>query len=154
MRADIGSNCLRALDCTRCKAAKKLSNCPGCNKSSNITHCLLHCESFMVLSVKDRTAIVKNAQVCAVCLHSSHTADRCYNRDKDGYICGVNGCQSHHHPCLHGSKDLYVTGVNVLLRQQASAVVTGDQEAYKPHRRDQEIEEARTALAKQTQPAR
>ena len=72
----------------------------------------------MVLSVKDRGDIVKAAKACAICLHSSHTADRCYNKDKDIYICGVNGCQSNHHPCLHGSKDSYVTGVNVLVRQQ------------------------------------
>ena len=59
----------------------------------------------MVLSFKDRSDIVKTAKACAICLHPSHTADRCYNKDKDKYICGVNGCQSHHHPCLHGSRD-------------------------------------------------
>ena len=74
----------------------------------------------MVLSFKDRSDIVKTAKACAICLHPSHTADRCYNKDKDNYICGANGCQSHHHPCLHGSRDTCVTAVNVLLRQQSS----------------------------------
>lgn len=74
----------------------------------------------MVLSFKDRSDIVKTAKACAICLHPSHTADRCYNKDKDKYIFGVNGCQSHHHPCLHGSRDTCVTAVNVLLRQQSS----------------------------------
>ena len=86
----------------------------------------------MVLSVKDRGDIVKAAKACAICLHSSHTADRCYNKDKDIYICGVNGCQSNHHPCLLGSKDSYVTGVNVLLRQQSTAVTTACHDAYQP----------------------
>ena len=38
--------------------------------------------------------------------------------------CGIEGCPSHHHPCLHGSKDTYVTGVNVLLMQQVQAVTS------------------------------
>ena len=115
---EVGSNTLRALDCQRCKTSNKLNHCPGCKKSSHITHCLLHCEGFMVLSVKDRVDIVKSAKHCAVCLHPSHTTDKCYNKEKDTHLCGVNGCASHHHPSLHGSNDLFVTGVNALLRQR------------------------------------
>lgn len=81
--ADVGSNTLRAVECPRCKASSKLSFCAGCKASSSITHCLLHCEGFMVLSVKDRADIVKTAKACAICLHPSHTADRCCNKDKD-----------------------------------------------------------------------
>ena len=136
---DIGSNTLRALECLRCKGARKLTHCPGCKQTSNITHCLLHCESFMVLSVKDRAEVVKGAQACAICLHLSHTADKCYNRNKDSYICGVNGCQSHHHPCLHGSRDTYVTGVNVLLRQQTQAVTVDCRDALEPIGRGQSV---------------
>ena len=130
--AEVGSNTLRAHECPRCKASSKLTYCAGCKKTANITHCLLHCESFMVLSVKDRAEVVKTSKSCPICLHSSHTADRCYNKDKDNYICGVNGCHSHHHPCLHGSKDIYVTGVNVLLRQQTKAVTTACHDAFLP----------------------
>ena len=121
---DIGSNTLRALDCQRCKLASKLTVCPGCKKTSGINHCLLHCEGFMVLSVKDRVDIVKSSKCCAICLHSSHTTDKCFSKDKDTHICGVNGCPSHHHPSLHGSRDVYVTGVNALLRQRHEAVTT------------------------------
>ena len=78
----------------------------------------------MVLSVKDRVDIVKSAKHCAICLHPSHTTDRCYNKDKDNHICGVNGCPSHHHPSLHGSRDVYVTGVNALLAQRHAALTT------------------------------
>ena len=48
----------------------------------------------------------------------SHTTDKCFNKDKDNHVCGVAGCTSHHHPVLHGSKDIYVTGVNTLLAQR------------------------------------
>ena len=34
----------------------------------------------------------------------------------------MDGCRSHHHPSLHGSQDIYVTGVNVLLLQQITDV--------------------------------
>ena len=78
----------------------------------------------MVLSVKDRVDMVKAAKHCAVCLHPNHTTDKCFSKDKDSHVCGVNGCGSHHHPSLHGSKDVYVTGVNALLRQRETAVTT------------------------------
>ena len=121
---EVGSNTLRAQECQRCKFADKLTFCPGCKKSAGINHCLFHCEGFMVLSVKDRVDIVKSSKSCAICLHSSHTTDKCFSKDKDNHVCGVNGCTSHHHPYLHGSKDVYVTGVNALLRQRYEAVTT------------------------------
>ena len=123
--AGVGSNTLRALECQRCKAAHKLSFCAGCKKTSGISHCLLHCEGYMILSVKERVDMVKTAKHCAICLHPNHTADSCYNKEKDTYICGVNGCTSHHHPSLHGSRDVYVTGVNALLMQRVD-----DREGY------------------------
>ena len=129
---EVGSNTLRALDCARCKSASKLTNCAGCKKTSNINHCLAHCSSFMVLGVNDRVNIVKSSKSCAVCLHPSHTSDKCLNKSKDNYICGIDNCQSHHHPCLHGSTDTFVTAVNVLLRQQYRAVSTGSEDAFLP----------------------
>ena len=121
---DVGSNTLRAQECPRCKASDKFTYCAGCKKTAGINHCLLHCEGFMVLSVKERVDLVKSSKSCAICLHPSHTTDRCFNKDKDNHICGVNGCPSHHHPMLHGSKDVYVTGVNALLRQRYEAITT------------------------------
>ena len=119
----MGSNVLRTLECQRCKASSKLSHCPGCKRSSGINHCLLHCEGFTVLSVKDRVEVIKLAKHCAVCLYSSLTEDKCFLKDKDSHICGINGCSSHHHPSLHGSRDIYVTGVNTLLLQQQEEAV-------------------------------
>ena len=130
--AEVGSNTLRALNCARCKAAAKLASCAGCKNTTNLNHCLAHCSSFMMLGVHDRVNIVKTSKSCAICLHPSHTSDRCLNKSKDNYICGIDNCQSHHHPCLHGSTDTFVTSVNVLLRQQSQAVLCGDQQAYLP----------------------
>ena len=119
---DIGSNVLRPLECPRCKYSSKLTSCAGCKKTANINHCLLHCPVFNALSVNDKVTAVKGSKSCAVCLHPTHVTDKCDFKDKDKNICGIDGCQSHHHPCLHGSKDAFVTGVNVLLLQQVQAV--------------------------------
>ena len=118
----VASNTLRPLECPRCKYSSKLTNCAGCQKTANINHCLLHCPSFNLLSVVDKVNVVKTSRSCAVCLHPSHTSDKCDFKDKEKNICGMDGCVSHHHPCLHGSKDVYVTGVNVLLLQQIREV--------------------------------
>ena len=129
---EVDSNTLRALDCARCKASSKLSVCAGCKKTSSINHCLAHCSKFMVLSVEDRVKVVKTSKSCAVCLHPSHTSDKCLSKNKDNYICGIDNCQSHHHPVLHGSSDVFVTSVNVLLRQQSQAVIAASEGAYLP----------------------
>ena len=73
--------------------------------------------------MNDKVGIVKTSKSCATCLHPYHTSDICDYRDKDKNICGFDGCKSHHHPCLHGSKDSYVTGVNVLMMQQVKECV-------------------------------
>ena len=119
---DIGSNTLRPQECMRCRYASKLSSCAGCKKTSSLDHCLLHCPSYNLMSVPEKVNVVKQSKSCAVCLHPAHTTDKCDFRDKEKNICGFGGCKSHHHPSLHGSKDVYVTGVNVLLLQQVQAV--------------------------------
>ena len=118
----VASNTLRPLDCSRCKYSSRLSSCAGCKKSSNINHCLLHCPTYNSMSLTDKVTVVKNSMSCAVCLHPSHTSDRCDFKDKDQNICGMDGCKSHHHPSLHGSQDIYVAGVNVLWLQQEKEV--------------------------------
>ena len=62
-----------------------------------------------MMSVPEKVGIVKQSQSCAVCLHPGHTSDKCDFKDKDKNICGFGGCKSHHHPSLHGSRDVYVT---------------------------------------------
>ena len=110
----VQSNQLRRSECNRCKyAAKNIPSCLGCKKSSNIDHCLLHCGEFMYLGVEDRVNMVKGGQACAVCLSGGHQAGSCNYKDKNNWVCGIDGCTSHHHPTLHGSKDVYVK-VNTL----------------------------------------
>ena len=89
---DVGSNSLRPLECQRCKFSSKLTKCAGCKKTSNINHCLLHCPEFNLLSVVDKTNVVKSSKSCAICLHPSHTSDKCDFKDKDKNICGMDGC--------------------------------------------------------------
>ena len=128
----VHSNTLRPLECPRCKYSSKITYCAGCKKTSNINHCLLHCSSFNLLSVADKVNVVKSSKSCAVCLHPSHTTDKCDFKDKDKNICGMDGCLSHHHPCLHGSKDIFVTGVNVLLLQRIQDIAADTPEGCLP----------------------
>ena len=105
----VNSNQLRKADCNRCKyASKNQSSCIGCGKSANLDHCLLHCSSYSCLGVEDRVKLVKSSNGCAVCLSASHVAASCNYRDKANWVCGLDGCSSHHHPTLHGSKDTYI----------------------------------------------
>ena len=139
---EIGSNTLRPLECMRCRYASKLGSCAGCKKSSSLDHCLLHCPSYNLMSVPDKVNVVKQSKSCAVCLHPAHTTDKCDFKDKEKNICGFGGCKSHHHPSLHGSKDVYVTGVNVLLLQQVQAVSPSCVEVKDWGERQQYIEDS------------
>ena len=114
----VNSNQLRTADCNRCKyAPNNITNCIGCKMSGNVDHCLLHCGQFLCLGVDDRVKLVKSANGCAVCLSGSHLAATCNYKDKSGWVCGISGCRSHHHPSLHGSRDAFVK-INVLVVDQ------------------------------------
>ena len=116
---EVHSNQLRTADCNRCKfASKNLSSCVGCKKTNNIDHCLLHCVQYSALGVEDRVRLVKNANGCAVCLNTSHLADSCNYKEKNNWVCGLEGCRSHHHPTLHGSKDIFVK-INTVVGEQS-----------------------------------
>ena len=111
----VHSNQLRRSECNRCKyAAKNISSCIGCKKSNNIDHCLLHCGQYICLGVEDRVKLVRGANGCAVCLNAGHQAASCNYKDKNNWICGIDGCNSHHHPTLHGSRDMFVK-INTLV---------------------------------------
>ena len=58
----------------------------------------------MAENVEGKVRMAKKGVVCLICLHPGHTTDMCFDRDNDKRKCGVGGCQSHHHPTLHGSK--------------------------------------------------
>ena len=93
----VQSNQLRRSECNRCKfAAKNIPSCLGCKKSSNIDHCLLHCGQFICLGVEDRVKLVRGGNACAVCLSAGHQAGSCNYKDKNNWVCGIDGCNSHH----------------------------------------------------------
>ena len=111
----VQSNQLRKSECNRCKfASKNISCCFACKKSSNVDHCLLHCGQYMSVGVEDRVKMVKGASGCAVCLNAGHQAANCNYKDKNNWVCGIDGCCSHHHPTLHGSRDMFVK-INILV---------------------------------------
>ena len=107
------SNTLRTANCYRCKNSSTQGHpCAGCTKSGNaLGHCLAHCPSYAMEGVTGKTDMVKRSGSCVVCLAGNHTADTCRFKDKDSSVCGLEGCKSHHHPTLHGSKDKFVTSV-------------------------------------------
>ena len=64
----------------------------------------------------DNQAVMANADgYCLVCLCPGHTAEACKNATNPKYVCSMKGCQTHHHPSLHGNKDKYVTSNNILM---------------------------------------
>ena len=122
---EVNSNQLRRAECNRCKFANKnQSSCVGCKKNGNIDHCLLHCTQYMCLGLEDRVKLVKASNACAICLSSSHLAANCNYKDKDNWVCGMDGCVSHHHPTLHGSRDVYVKISTVVLGESRFQEVT------------------------------
>ena len=109
------SNTVRKNDCVRCKyIGAQISQCSGCSVKKDLDHCLYHCEGFMMEGVEARVQMAKKGGYCPVCLYPGHDADKCKNASNDRYICGQAGCLKHHHPVLHGSKDKFVTAVNVV----------------------------------------
>ena len=108
------TNTFRSSNCRRCsRASQSPKPCPGYQKQgTDLLHCLGHCSKYTMESVNGRTEIVKKAEVCVVCLGTSHQAGNCNFREKESSVCGLDGCKAHHHPTLHGSKDRFVTSVN------------------------------------------
>ena len=53
--------------------------------------------------------MVKDAQLCVICMSSGHQPTSCLKKDP---VCGLDGCNKKHHPDLHGSADPYVVSVN------------------------------------------
>ena len=60
-------------------------------------HCLAHCAKYIRENVERRARMVVRDDACVICLHPHHTADKCYDRDKEERVCGLEGCKSHHY---------------------------------------------------------
>ena len=106
-------------DCGRCNkwtARNGVHTCPGCGrgtqKDQKINHCLEHCGAYMSMSVNERSDCVERAKWCPIHLVGSHQLDDCKNKSDPKFICGINGCQKHHHKSLHNSTTTFVVRVN------------------------------------------
>ncbi|KFD60548.1 hypothetical protein M514_27252 [Trichuris suis] len=61
------------------------------------SHSSRACMDFKKLKVSQRWQLVKKKKICFSCLQGQHRSTECqYSK-----LCGVNGCQSAHHPLLH-----------------------------------------------------
>ncbi|XP_058449050.1 uncharacterized protein LOC131429011 [Malaya genurostris] len=69
--------------------------CTSCKKPG---HRIQDCRSFRSTSVDDRWKFVQLNNLCRTCLNA-HGRRSCRNPKP----CGINGCQSRHHPLLHSS---------------------------------------------------
>ena len=131
-------------DCHRCRtftARNGLYKCPGCGRGtpsgSNIHHCLEHCAAYMEMSPNERSTCVESSNWCPIHLLSTHSLADCTRTNDQRVVCGVNGCDKHHHKSLHGSTSTFVANIhttfaddddasNVLLSVQSIAT-SGDQ---------------------------
>ena len=100
----VNSNTVRAADCYRCKyIGNQHSSCSGCVMTTNLDHCLFHCEGYAVEAVDKRAAMAKAGGYCPVYLYPGHAAEACKNATNPKSVCSMKGCQKHHHPSLHGA---------------------------------------------------
>ena len=76
-------------------------------------HCLAHCTVYMMENVAGKAGMVTKSRSCVICLHPNHSVDKCYDKDNPKRVCGLDGCNSHHHPTLHGAQDPRVATCNM-----------------------------------------
>ncbi|XP_062715819.1 uncharacterized protein LOC134291715 [Aedes albopictus] len=76
--------------------AVKLGDDKLCATCSKAGHRARNCEEFKRLAPNERLRLVRDRQLCAVCLYS-HGSMRCRNK----MLCNVPGCNAKHHALLH-----------------------------------------------------
>ena len=100
----------------RCRrVVSKDERCPGCQQvtkaGQKVCHCIFHCGEYRKAGLEQKTKIVKEAQLCVICLSGGHPSSACESRDP---VCGLEGCRKKHHSDLHGSTDPYVVSINYI----------------------------------------
>uniref|UniRef100_A0A5S6QQ15 DUF1758 domain-containing protein n=1 Tax=Trichuris muris TaxID=70415 RepID=A0A5S6QQ15_TRIMR len=68
-------------------------SCAACSGN----HSLSDCVDFKKLGIDHRWQLVKKRKLCFSCLQGKHPSREC----RQSKLCGVNGCDSIHHPLLH-----------------------------------------------------
>ena len=117
--------------CSRCQkwtARDKVYTCPGCGRGTavgqKVHHCLEHCGVYMSMTPNDRSNCVEKAKWCPVHLLASHQLSDCTMKDDPRFICGIDGCQKHHHKSLHHSNTSFALNVNATSMFVADNVMT------------------------------
>ena len=81
------------------KEALKLK-CPCCNETNHprsdgaITLCLLYCDKFIKLKLKEKLKFVKANHICELCLKQGHSTSMCF------YDIKCTKCENKHHKIL------------------------------------------------------
>ena len=105
------------------KCKKKIAKgstylCPSCghqgSEANTIGHCLQHFESYIALTVNQRSDCIESVQFCPIRLSGTHDFDNCLHKVDPKNVCGVNGCTKYHHCCLHGGTTPFVASINTL----------------------------------------
>ena len=76
-----------------------------------LCHCVFHCGAYRRAGLEQKIKIVRDGQLCVVCLSDNHHSSGCENKSS---VCGLEGCKKRHHPDLHGSTDPYDMSVNYI----------------------------------------
>ena len=66
----------------------------------------------MKMTPNERSACVESAKWCPIHLLGTHALADCSNTNKSRLICGIDGCQKHHHKSLHQSTTPFVVKIN------------------------------------------
>ena len=105
-------------ECHRCRtfvARDALYKCPGCGRGTpvgaKILHCLEHCAGYMNMSVSERSTCIETAGWCPIHLLGTHNLSGCNNTNDARSVCGINGCQKHHHKSLHGGTTPFIASI-------------------------------------------
>lgn len=108
---------------------KKWLPCILCNNH----HPLYACKRFRGMSVTERWAVVKRAQVCYGCLGPSHIKRECRSPYK---ICGIKGCSQQHSRWLHQPEQQQGRETLRIVKLYDSDAPAGTTKAIKPRDAD------------------
>ena len=120
-----GSDCRK---CNKWEPRDGVYTCPGCGrgteKGQKILHCLEHCGAYMAMTPNDRSNCIETAKWCPVHLVRGHQLAECTMKNDSRFVCGVGGCQKHHHKSLHDSNTSFILKVNSTAMFVSENVIT------------------------------
>ena len=129
-KLSVNHTTISCFKCTKWVAKGCSVTCPGCEtvtaQGNQLGHCLEHCTQYQAMNPNQRSDCVQAANWCPVHLSYSHDLSSCTQRTDPKVLCGVSGCDKHHHRSLHGSTTQFVVSVNTIAINNIN-VVPADQ---------------------------